>query len=108
MSEETKQNRIIQSDFRPPWWLKHRHLQTILPSMSWAAGTGLNLRREVQEFYWNFTVSSDLLELRNLVDTASLIVESATRRGESRGLHYTLDHPDRDDENFRRDTVIRR
>jgi L-aspartate oxidase len=52
-----------------------------------------NLRREVQEFYWNFRVTSELLDLRNLVDTAALIVDSALRRKESRGLHYTMDYP---------------
>lgn len=67
-----------------------------------------NLRKEVQEFYWDFHVTPELLELRNLVDTASLIVESATRRKESRGLHYTLDYPDRDDQNWRVDTILRR
>ena len=67
-----------------------------------------NLQREVQEFYWNFRVTSELLELRNLVDTASLIVESAASRKESRGLHYTLDYPERDDVNWKRDTVLRK
>jgi len=52
-----------------------------------------NLQREVQEFYWNFKIRAELLELRNLLDTASLMVESAMRREESRGLHYTLDFP---------------
>ena len=65
-----------------------------------------NLRREVKEFYWNFTVTPELLELRNLVETASLIVWSAADREESRGLHYTLDHPERDDQGWKRDSVL--
>lgn len=51
------------------------------------------LRDEIQEYYANFKVSRDLLELRNLVDVASLIVESACARRESRGLHYSRDWP---------------
>ncbi|MFT4640503.1 MAG: L-aspartate oxidase [Verrucomicrobiales bacterium] len=54
-----------------------------------------NLKHEVHEFYWNFKISADLLELRNLVDVAAVIVESARLRQESIGLHYTLDHPDK-------------
>jgi len=54
------------------------------------------LRHEIIEYYGNFPVSNDLLELRNLVDVADLIVQSAQRRCESRGLHYTLDFPLRD------------
>ena len=66
-----------------------------------------NLRREVQEFYWDFKVCTELLELRNLLETASLMVECATRRKESRGLHYTLDFPEADDR-LKVDTVLRR
>ena len=55
------------------------------------------LRHEIAEYYGNFRVSNDLLELRNLVDVADLIIQSAQRRRESRGLHYTIDFPDRDD-----------
>ncbi|SDU06183.1 L-aspartate oxidase [Nitrosomonas ureae] len=52
------------------------------------------LREEINEYYTNFRVTSDLLELRNLVDSADLIVRCALLRHESRGLHYSKDYPD--------------
>ncbi len=66
-----------------------------------------NLKNEVREFYWGHRVNADILELRNLVAVAGLIVESATRRKESRGLHYTLDHPNTEDR-LCADTVLRK
>ena len=51
------------------------------------------LRREIREYYFDYLVTPDTLELRNLAVCAELIVRSAQRRHESRGLHYTLDYP---------------
>ncbi|MBV8177172.1 MAG: L-aspartate oxidase [Verrucomicrobia bacterium] len=67
-----------------------------------------NLQREIQEFYWDFKLTTDLLELRNLCTVASLIVDSALARSESRGLHFTLDYAESDDLRFLKDTVLRR
>jgi L-aspartate oxidase len=66
-----------------------------------------NLEHEIRDFYWNFKVTKDLLELRNLCTVAALIVDCALMRQESRGLHYTLDYPAERDL-FRRNTVLRR
>ncbi len=62
-----------------------------------AASRLSNLQREVRSFYWGHRVTSDILELRNLVTTASIIVDCAKRRKESRGIHYTLDYPQKDE-----------
>ena len=58
-----------------------------------AASRLRSLSDEVQEYYWNYKMTVDLVELRNLVLVASLIVDCALSRHESRGLHYTLDYP---------------
>ena len=54
-----------------------------------------NLHREIDEYYWNFKIEPTLIELRNEVQVAILIIRSALARHESRGLHYTLDFPEK-------------
>ncbi|MEO1857912.1 MAG: L-aspartate oxidase [Rubritalea sp.] len=66
-----------------------------------------NLRKEVREYYWGFKVNPDILELRNLVTVAALIVDCAIQRKESRGIHYTLDYPSKSSK-YQRDTELRR
>jgi L-aspartate oxidase len=65
------------------------------------------IREEIREYYWNFLVGRDLLELRNIALVADLIIQSARRRPESRGLHFNLDHPDHDPR-LARDTMLAR
>jgi L-aspartate oxidase len=66
------------------------------------------LREEIHSYYWDHLLDSDLIELRNLVTVAELVVRSAMARRESRGLHYNIDHPERDDAAWLQDTLIRR
>jgi L-aspartate oxidase len=67
-----------------------------------------NLQEEIQEYYWDFIVTNDLLELRNIATVAELIVSSALSRPESRGLHYNLDYPNANPDWAQRDTVLRK
>ena len=65
------------------------------------------LKKEIEEYYWDFKITRELIELRHLVYVSLLIIRCAMTRKESRGLHYTLHYPDRKEE-FRKDTVINR
>jgi L-aspartate oxidase len=65
------------------------------------------LQEEIAEYYWKYFVTRDLLELRNIATVAQLVVECASSRRESRGLHFTMDYPEVDAK-FAHDTVIKR
>jgi L-aspartate oxidase len=65
------------------------------------------LQEEIAEYYWKYFITRDLLELRNIATVAQLIVECASSRHESRGLHYTTDWPDTDPK-LARDTLVKR
>ncbi|MDH3468977.1 MAG: L-aspartate oxidase, partial [Gammaproteobacteria bacterium] len=64
------------------------------------------LADEIHEYYGNFRISNDLIELRNLVVVADLIVRCALARKESRGLHFTRDYPNADPNFAQTDTVL--
>jgi L-aspartate oxidase len=66
------------------------------------------INREIDEYYRNFIVTRDLLELRNIAIAAKLIVACARIRKESRGLHYNLDYPEKNDRSWLKDTVVSR
>jgi L-aspartate oxidase len=68
----------------------------------------VNIQKEIRDYYWDFKVTSDLIELRNIATVAELIITCAMKRKESRGLHYTIEYPDKDDVNGLKDTVLKR
>ncbi len=66
------------------------------------------IQNEIQEYYWNFKVEAGLIELRNIATVAELIIKSASYRKESRGLHYNIEYPHRNDAKWMKDTLVRR
>jgi L-aspartate oxidase len=66
------------------------------------------MTRDIREFYRKNPVRPDVVELRNMATAAQLLIESALKRKESRGLHYNIDYPFRDDQGFNTDTIIKR
>ena len=66
------------------------------------------IQAEIEDYYWNFIITSDLVELRNIATISELIITCAQQRKESRGLHYTIDYPERDDTNGKQDTIIKK
>ena len=65
------------------------------------------LKEETESYFKKTKITTQILELRNIIKVASLIIESAIKRRESRGLHYTTDYPGKDDKHFLIDTVLR-
>jgi len=65
-----------------------------------------NIYNEVNNFYQHNTVRKEVVETRNLAVIASMVIRSALTRRESRGAHFVIDHPDKDDQNFKKDTII--
>ncbi|OGR14337.1 MAG: L-aspartate oxidase [Desulfobacterales bacterium RIFOXYA12_FULL_46_15] len=68
----------------------------------------VNINEEINEYYWDFKVTSDLIELRNLATVAELIIRSALMRKESRGLHYNIGYPEKDDMNYLKHTILKK
>ncbi len=64
------------------------------------------MRESVEQYYWDFLVDSDMIELRNIALVAQLVMRAAHSRRESRGLHYNVDHPDTKREQWQRETLV--
>ena len=66
------------------------------------------LQKEITQYYWDFIVTADLLELRDIALVSELIIRCALTRKESRGLHYTLDYPHTDDRHCKKNTILQK
>ena len=123
---------LLPADAIPPWddsgtidteeWILLSHNKREIQSIMWdyvgivrsdvRLGRALRrirlLEQEIENYYKRTKISAPLLELRNIVTTAKLIILSACKRKESRGLHYTTDYPERNDRYWKKDTLLTR
>ena len=67
-----------------------------------------NIRKEIEHFYWDFTITADLIELRNLASVCEMIIDSALARHHSVGLHYNIDYPPLESPKATMETILRR
>jgi len=67
-----------------------------------------NIQNEIYEYYWNFLITRDLIELRNIACVSELIIKSAMSRKESRGTHFMIDYSRQNDRKFLRDTILKK
>ena len=67
-----------------------------------------NIRKEIERYYWDFLITPDLIELRNIATVAEVIIDSALSRKESRGLHYNADYPNTDPAMALVNTIVRK
>lgn len=68
----------------------------------------VNIRKEIEKYYWDFLITQDLIELRNIAEVAEIIIDSALSRKESRGLHYNADYPNTDPALDGVNTIVRK
>ncbi|MCD6163207.1 MAG: L-aspartate oxidase [candidate division Zixibacteria bacterium] len=68
----------------------------------------LIMRKHIEQFYRKNPIRPEVLQLRNIADVALMLIRCALKRKESRGLHYNIDYPDRDDKNYKHNTIIQR
>ncbi len=66
------------------------------------------IHKEIDEYYKNFIITRDLLELRNIATVAKLVIQGAKMRKESRGLHCNIDYLFKDDKHWLKDTIIKK
>lgn len=105
---QAKESVVVSHEWAAVRRLMHNYVGVVRSDerLAIAAGKIAQIRRVVDEFCGKYFPTVDSLETKNIAVVAGLVIYGAMRRKESRGLHYNIDHPERDDENWRRDNFI--